>query len=131
LIGQAYALRHGQRTAFEEFYTGLYFFAQGQPSNAVPLLEAAFTDQTYSWSVTKLLAVVALDENKPAEASELMQPYMQAKVTEIDQAYIVAALKLADGKKAEAQAILNEFAASTLSPIWKPKFEKLQAAINR
>ena len=72
-----------------------------------------------------------VDENNTAEAARLMQPFMQAEVTEIDQAYIVAALKLADGKKAEAQAILNKFPPQTQSPMWRPKFEKLQAEINR
>jgi hypothetical protein len=131
LITQANALRHGQGAPFEEFYEGLYFFTQGRQSNAVPLLEAAAIDETYHWNVVKLLAVMELDENNPAEAARLMQPFMQAEVTEIDQAYIIAALKLADGKKAEAQAVLNKFPPQTLSPMWRPKFEKLQAAINR
>ena len=75
----------------------------------MPLLEAASADETYRWSVIKLFAVMALDENRVADAAGLMKPFLQAEVTEIDQAYIMASLKLADGKKAEAQAILNKF----------------------
>ena len=55
---------------------------------------------------------------------------MQAEVTESDQAYIIASLKLAEGKKAEAQVILNKFPVQDLTPMWKSRFEKLQAKIN-
>lgn len=130
LIGEAKTLRKGRGTPFEEFYEGLYFFTQGQRSNSVPLLAAASADETYRWSVVKLFAVMELDENHAADAAELMKPFMQAEVTESDQAYIVASLKLAEGKKAEAQAILNKFPPEDLSPMWKSRFEKLQVEIH-
>jgi hypothetical protein len=131
MIEEAKTMRRGLGDSFEEFYEGLYFYSQGQRSNSVPLLQAASADETYHWSVVKLFAVIELDENNPAEAARLMKPYMQIEVTEIDQAYIVASLKLAEGKKAEAQAILNKFPLPELSPTWKPKFEKLQSEISR
>ena len=130
LIGEAKTLRKGRGAPFEEFYEGLYFFTQGQRSNSVPLLAAASADETYRWSVVKLFAVMELDENHAADAAELMKPFMQAEVTESDQAYIIASLKLAEGKKAEAQAILNKFPPEDLSPMWKSRFKKLQAEIH-
>lgn len=130
LIGEAKALRRGHGTPLEDFYAGLYLFTLRQYSNSVPLLEAAAADGTYRWSVVKIFAVMDLDENRTAEAAGLMKPFLQAEITESDQAYIVAALKLADGKKAEAQAILNKFPPDDLSPMWKARFEKLQAEIH-
>jgi tetratricopeptide (TPR) repeat protein len=129
LIEEAKILRKGRNVPFEEFYEGLYFFSLGQSSNSVPLLEAASADMTYHWSVVKLFAVMELEGNHPADAAELMKPFMQAEVTESDQAYIIASLKLAEGKKAEAQVILNKFPPQDLSPMWKSRFEKLQAKI--
>jgi tetratricopeptide (TPR) repeat protein len=129
LIEEAKILRKGRSAPFEEFYAGLYFFTRGQRSNSVPRLEAASADETYHWSVVKLFAVMDLDENRAADAAELMKPFRQAEVTESDQAYIIASLKLAEGKKAEAQAILNKFPPETLPPMWKSRFEKLQAEI--
>jgi outer membrane PBP1 activator LpoA protein len=108
----------------------LYYFTLGQFSNAVPLLEAAAADETYRWTVIKLFAVMELDENRVADAADLMKPFREAEVTESDQAYIMASLKLADGKKAEARAILNKFPPEGLSPMWKSRLEKLQAKIN-
>ena len=130
LIGEAKTLRKGRNVPFEGFYEGLYFFTRGQQSNSVPLLEVASVDETYRWSVVKLFAVMELDENRTADAAELMKPFLQAEVTESDQAYIIASLKLAEGKKAEAQVILNKFPLQDLSPMWKSRFEKLQAKIN-
>jgi hypothetical protein len=130
LIEEAKTRRKGRNVPFEEFYEGLYFFTRGQQSNSVPLLEAASADGTYHWSVVKLFAVMELDENRAADAAELMKPFIQAEVTESDQAYIIASLKLAEGKKAEAQVILNKFPLQDLSPMWKSRFEKLQAKIN-
>jgi hypothetical protein len=129
LIEEAKTLRKGRGAPFEEFYAGLYFFTQGQRSNSVPLLKAASADETYHWSVIKLFAVMELDENRVADAAEQMKPFREAAITESDQAYIMASLKLADGKKAEAQAILNKFPLENLSPSWKSRFEKLQANI--
>ena len=67
-----------------------------------------------------------LDQNRVADAAEQMKPFMQADVTEFDQAYIMAALKLADGKKAEARELLDKFPAAGLSPMWQNRFEKLR-----
>ena len=71
-----------------------------------------------------------LGENRAADAAELMKPFMQAEVTESDQAYIIASLKLAEGKKAEARAILKKFPPEDLTPMWKSRFEILQAEIH-
>ncbi|HEY1718658.1 MAG TPA: hypothetical protein VGH42_10270 [Verrucomicrobiae bacterium] len=132
LIAKAASMRKGSRTSFENFYEGLYFFTQGQKSNAVPLLQAASADGTYLWSATKLFAIMLLDENRAADAADWMKPYMQAEVTESEQAYIVASLKLADGKKAAAQAVLNKFpsAEEDQSLAGKARFEKLRAQIH-
>jgi tetratricopeptide (TPR) repeat protein len=130
LIEEAKARRKGTGTSFENFYEGLYYFNQGQRTNGVPLLEAASADQTYHWSVVKLFAVMELDGNHPDDAATLMKPFMAAEITEDDQAYIIASLKLADGEKTEAQAILNKFPQGDPSPMWKSRFEKLQARIN-
>jgi len=130
LIEEAKTLRKGHSVPFEAFYEGLYYFTLGQFSNAVPLLEAAAADETYRWTVIKLFAVMELDENRVADAADLMKPFREAEVTESDQAYIMASLKLADGKKAEARAILNKFPPEGLSPMWKSRLEKLQAKIN-
>jgi outer membrane PBP1 activator LpoA protein len=42
----------------------------------------------------------------------------------------MASLKLAEGKKAEAQSLLDKFSTGDLSPMWKSRFEKLQAQIH-
>ena len=68
-IDRAREWRHGQGSAFEDSYKGLYFFCQGNVTNAIPLLESAGTDAAYAWPVTKLFAVVQLDRGsrtKPA-----------------------------------------------------------------
>ena len=129
VIAQARSLRKDRGTPFEDFYAGLYYFTQGQGSNSEPRLEVAAADATYRWSATKLLAVMDLDENRVADAARLMKPYLQAEVTDSDQAYIIASLDVADGKKAEAEAILKKFPADDLSPMWKARFEKLRAEI--
>jgi hypothetical protein len=132
LIEKAVSMRKGNGTSFEEFYEGLYFFTQGQKSKAVPLLNAASVDPMYLWSVTKLFAIMLLDENRVADAADWMKPYMQADVTESDQAYVMASLKVADGKKAEAQALLNKFpsAEEDQSLVGKARFEKLRAQVH-
>jgi tetratricopeptide (TPR) repeat protein len=126
LIEQAKSLRQGRNVPFEAFYEGLYFFTRGQPGNSVPLLETASADEDYRWSVVKLFAVMALDENRVADAAGQMKPYREAEVTEFDQAYIIASLKLAEGKKAEARALLEKFSGPNLSPMWQTRFEKLR-----
>lgn len=129
LIEEAKIRHKGIGTSFEDFYEGLYYFSQGQQAKSIPLLEAA-TDQAYRWSVIKLFAVMELEGNHLDDAAALMKPFMAAEVTESDQAYIIASLKLAEGKKAEAQVILNKFPPESLSPMWKSRFEKLQAQIH-
>jgi tetratricopeptide (TPR) repeat protein len=130
-IEKAKSLRKGRGAPFEEFYEGLYFFKQGKRTNAVPLLEAAFAEDRYRWSVTKLFAIMLLDENRPADAAEWMKPFRQADVTEVDQAYIVASLKLAEGKKTEARALLDKFPSEeeNQSLVGKARFEKLRAQL--
>jgi tetratricopeptide (TPR) repeat protein len=129
LIAQARTLRQGKGTPFEDFYEGLYYFTKGDVSAAVPLLQAAGADDLYRWSVIKIFAVMELDENRVADAVGQMKPFMQADVTEFDQAYIMAAVKLADGKKAEAQALLEKFPATGLSPMWQARYEKLRSRL--
>jgi hypothetical protein len=109
----------------------LYFFYQDDTTNAVPLLEAASADLGYRWGVIKLFAVIQLDRNQPQEAAQLMQPFLQVEVTENDQAYVIASLKLVEGKKAEARALVDKFLAGDVPPFWKAKFEKLRAKIQQ
>jgi len=130
-IQNAKSMRKGRSTPFEEFYEGLYFFQAGERTNAVPLLKTAWENEMYRWSVTKLFAIMLLDEDRPADAADWMKPFMQVEVTEVDQAYIVASLKLADGKKAEASMILGKFPseAEDQSLVGKVRFEKLRAQL--
>lgn len=129
LLDQAKALRKGRNTSFEEYYEGLYYFFHDQTGEAAPLLEQASQDPAYRWSVVKLFAVVQLDRNQPQEAVKLMEPFMQAEVTDCDQAYIVASLDLNQGKRAEAQALTAKFDSDDLPPFWKSRFDKLRAKI--
>ena len=126
LIAQARTMRNGKGVPFEDFYEGLYFFTKGDVNAAVPLLQASATDDTYRWSVIKIFAVMELDANRVADAAEQMKPFMQTDVTEFDQAYIVASLKVAEGKKAEAKALLDKFPTTGLSPAWQDRFERLR-----
>jgi tetratricopeptide (TPR) repeat protein len=130
-IEEAKSMRKDRGVPFEEFYEGLFFFKQGERTNAVPLLQAAWADETYRWSVTKLFSIMLLDENRPADAAEWMKPFMQADVTEINQAYIVASLKLAGGDKAGARALLGKFPSEEedQSLVGKARFEKLRAQL--
>jgi tetratricopeptide (TPR) repeat protein len=130
-IENAKSMRQGRSTPYEEFYEGLYFFKAGERTNAVPLLNAAWADETYRWNVTKLFAIMLLDENRPVDAAEWMKPFMQIDVTETDQAYIVASLKLAEGKKAEARAVLGRFPPEeeNQSLVGQARFEKLRAQL--
>ncbi len=128
-LNAAKAMRKGRGTPFENFYEGLYYFYRDDQTNAVPLLEAASTDFDYIWDVTKLFAVIRLDQNRPQEAAQLMQPFHQAEITEPDHAYIVACIKLADGKRAEAQALAAKFLPGDMTPYWRARFEQLKARI--
>jgi hypothetical protein len=131
LIQKAKAMRKGKGVPFEEFYEGIYFFTQGERNKAVPLLQAATVDSQFRWSVVKIFSVMALDDGRPKDAAEQMKPYKDAEITQFDQAYIMASLKLADGKSDEAKTILKKFPAQNLSPAWKKRFEKLQEQIQK
>jgi hypothetical protein len=128
-LDEAKALRHGKGSPFEDFYEGIYLFYHNDQTNAVPLLEAASASPDFQWGVTKLFAIIQLDRNQPQEAARLMQQFMQAKVTETDQAYIIASLRLADGNKAGALSLVNQFSTNGLTPFWHARFEILRAKI--
>jgi hypothetical protein len=131
LLDKAKALRKGKSPPFEQFYEGLYYFFHDQTGKAVPLMEQASVDPAYNWSIIKLFAVVQLDQNQPQAAAKLMEPFMQAEITETDQAYVMASLKLAAGKKAEAQSLVDKFATPDLPLFWKSRFEKLRAQLQK
>ena len=131
LLNQAKTLRKGKDSPFEDYYEGLYYFYRDDVTNAAPLLEAASADANYGWGLTKLFAIIQLDRNQPQEARRLMQPFMKVEVTETDQAYVMASLNLAEGKKAEAQALVDKFSSGDLIPFWKVRFEKLRERIQK
>jgi len=130
MLQKADTMRKGRTSTFEQFYHGLYYFMRNEPQKALPLLEGASTDGAYQWNVVKFIAVMELDANHPEDAVVLMKPYLQAEVTESDQAYIMASLKLAAGDKAAAQALVNTYSSTNLPAFWKSRFDKLQAQIN-
>ncbi len=129
LLAQAAKLRHGSNTGFENYHAGLYYLINHQDKKAIPFLSAASADPAYHWTVLKYFAALDLDIGDTAHAAELMQPYMGADVTDGDQAYILASLKLADGKSDEARKLLEKFSAADLTPFWQGRFEKLQAQL--
>jgi hypothetical protein len=131
LLNEAKVLRKGKGSPFENYYEGLYFLYHDNITNAAPLLEAASTDPDFSWGVTKLFAMIQLDRGQPQEAAKLMQPFMQADVTEADQAYVMASLELANGKKGDAQALVDKFLSGDPNPFWKAKLEKLKTTIQQ
>jgi hypothetical protein len=129
-LQKAKNLRQGHSSPFEQFYPGLYYFMHDDQQKALPLLEEASTDYAYRWNVTKILAIMDLDQGHPEGAARLMQPYAQAEITDSDHAYIVAALDVVAGKKNDAQALLDKFANASLLPLSKARFDKLQVQIN-
>jgi len=129
LLDRAKTLRKGQNTAFEEYYEGLYFYFHDQWGAAIPLLESASGDIAYQWNITKLFAVIELENNRPEEAQKLMKPFEQAAVTDYDQAYIIASLDLWNGKKAEAEALAKKYRSENLPPFWKTRFDQLGVKI--
>lgn len=129
LTKQANILRKGQSSTFEEFYEGLYYFYSEQPGQAIPFLEDASADPDFTWRVTKAFAVLYVDNRQYADAARLMEPFLQAEVTDEDQAYVVAALKLSAGKKDEARTLVDRFESENLMPFWKSRFDKLLAKI--
>jgi hypothetical protein len=126
LLNEARTLRKGRAAPFEQFHEGLYCFFKEKPEQATPFLEAAWPDLNFRWNATKLLAVIRLENGQTAGAARLMQPFLAAEIKEIDQAFVVAALKLAEGKTNEVRAILAKFPPENLSPFWKVRFEKLR-----
>jgi hypothetical protein len=129
VLKQARDLRHGEGTSFEFMYEGLYRFGQGDAPGATRFLRAAAKDATYRWTATKTLAVIELDQDQVAAAAEDMKPFMQIDVTDFDQAYVLACLKLAAGNKAEARTLLNQVPAGDLGPSWNRRLEKLRARL--
>lgn len=127
LLKQARDLRQGEGTSFEFINEGLYRFGQGDAPGAIRFLRAAAKDATYNWTATKTIAVIELDQNQVAAAAEDMKPFLQVDVRDFDQAYVLASLKLADGNKAEARALLNQVSTNSLGPVWASRFDKLRA----
>jgi len=130
LLAEAARRRHGRLTSFEAFYQGLYYFLQGQSRQSIPLLEQASTDPAYTWSVTRIFAVVYIDNNQPADAERLLAPFAGVEVTSCDHAYAVASLDLLKGKTAEAKMLADKFSSGDLPPFWKSRFDQLQAKIH-
>lgn len=128
LLDEAKAMRGYQRS-FEQFYEGGHYFFYNQPDRAAPLLEEASTDPSFRYKATKLLAIIQLDRNQPAEAARLMDPFLQLKPEDCDQAYIVASLDLLKGNQAAVKALLNQFPSGNLPAFWRPRFEKLRGEI--
>ncbi len=60
-----------------------------------------------------------------------MEPFIQVEVTDTDQAYVMASLKLAEGKKAEAQVFMDKFYSTNLPSFWKSRFEKVRTQIQK
>jgi hypothetical protein len=58
-----------------------------------------------------------------------MNPFLQLKPEECDQAYIVASLDLQKGNKASVKALLSQFSYENLPAFWRPRFDKLRAEI--
>lgn len=129
LLAAARSMRGGRQIPFEDFYAGLYYYYQNQLSNAVPLLQEASSAEEYHWPVIKLFAVVELDQNRPQEALSLMQPYLDAEITEPDQAYVIARLRFLDHKTPEAKVLVDKYASTNLTPFWQRRFQQLQTSI--
>jgi len=127
LLDRAKALRKGKSTAFEQHYEGLFYFFHEQPDRAYPLLEASSYELIYRWDAIKLLCVILVEKNQVADATQFMAPFAQVEVKECDHAYVLAWLKLVDGKKLEARALLDQFPSDKLAEFWKPRFQKLRA----
>ena len=129
-LAQAKAQRHGQTTPFEDYCAGLFYFLHEQPRQAAPCLAAARRDENYWGNATKMLAVIALEEQHPAEAAQLMAPLQQAEITGCDQAYVMASLDLADGKAELARSLLGRFPTANMPAFWKGRFERLRAKLD-
>lgn len=128
LIAQARTLRKAD-SQFEDFYEGVFLFTKNDTEHSIPLLAVAGRNDDYRWSVVKIFAVIYLEADQTADAAKLMEPFMHAEVTEPDQAYILASLALADGKKSEAKELLARFSAPNLPLMWQGRYEKLRAQL--
>ena len=129
VLKQARDLRQGTGTSFEFIHEGMYRFSQGDAPGALRFLRAAAKDAAYSWPAATTIAVIELDQNQVAAAAEDMKPFQQLDVTDFDQAYVLASLKLAGGNKAEARALLNQAQTDNLEPGWQNRFDKLRARL--
>lgn len=127
MIAEAKNMRGGQNNSFEQFYEGLYYFFQKQLDLAIPLLRAASANPAYNWNVTKLFAVLYVDNQQFEDAERLMKPFAEVKITDYDHAYIMASLDLFEGKTAEAKILVDKFDLEGLSPFWKSRFDTLRA----
>ena len=129
LINRANTLSKGRRSTFVNFYEGMYYFFGNKPDQAIPLLEAASSDPDYTWRVTKMFAVLYVDNHQFTDAGKLMEPFSQVEVTDEDQGYVMASLKLFAGKRAEAKMLVDKFESENLLPFWKTRFDNLRAKI--
>jgi hypothetical protein len=127
-INQAREMR-GKGAPFEDFYLGLVYFYSGDETNAIPRLQSAANDPDFTWDITKIFAVIQLDHGLTNGAAKLMQPYLAADVTEPDHAYIVARLKQVDGKRDEAQALVDKFGSREMTPFWRARYAKLKSSL--
>jgi hypothetical protein len=127
LLAEAKTMRKGNVAPFEQHYEGLFYFFHDQPDKAYPLLEASSSELLYRWDAIKLLCVILLEKNQGIEAANFMAPFAGVKIEDCDHAYVVASLKLLEGKKSETEALLDAFPPDKLAEFWKTRFEKLRA----
>jgi Flp pilus assembly protein TadD len=130
LLAEAQTMRGGSRSAFEQFFEGMYWFFREQPERARPLLEQSWAGEDFRWRSSLLLAVIHVDQGNPAKAAQCLGPFLQAAVEDYDQAYVMAALKLAAGQPAEARVLLAPYPPEKLPRFWRPRFERLRARLN-
>jgi hypothetical protein len=130
LINQAKNMRHGKNNTFEDFYEGLYLFFNENPEG-IPHLARSASDSTYTWSALKLVSTYYIDNDQVASATKLMEPFLKVEVTDTDQAFVMASIDLSQGKKADAQALIDKFGGQDIPPFWKTRFDKLRATIQK
>ncbi len=127
LLDEAKAMRQGQNSAFEQHFEGVFYFLNEEPDKAFPLLKASSGELTYRWDALKILAVMLIERGQISDAADLMKPFLQVEVKDIDQAYVMASLKLSENKQDEAVSVLNRFPTQQLPDFWKARFDKLRA----
>ena len=91
-IEEAKRLRKGMSSTFEVHYSGVYYFLNEEPDKAFPLLKASSDYPEYRWNALKLLAVILVEKNQAGDAAQLMEPFAQAKITDFEQAYVIASI---------------------------------------